>query len=158
MKEKYQVEYSNFIKEVERNVFGFNNIQKVTLGSQYHELIESILMANDVSYKLFSEILGEEANEQFEEAINADDIKEALIEIVEHFVIKTYEKKSYAVDKVCLRKNLLRCAVHMKTNIEQMGFISELIDGDSRFVYVDFGDKDGAVKIDIDEIIIAERI
>ena len=155
---KYKIDYDTFIRILKPKIFGFNSLTNDKLVSHYHKINDEIKKANDASYKMFSEMLGEKEADRLENNIPLNATKAVLEKSAILFIDAVYGKKTYAVDGVCLRINLLNCAVCMKRNTEMLGYISSLIEDDSRFLFVDFGDASGEVKIDIDEITIVERV
>ena len=114
--------------------------------SQTHQQ-KTIREANEQSYNSLSDIFGENMALEVENSLSDEGISNTLKELLINFINDEYDNKSYVVDGVCLREKILNCAVHMKHDIEMVGFISKLIDNNSRFVMVDFGDKEGAVNI-----------
>lgn len=154
LKEKI-VSFDIFCKEVENLIFGYENIDHSTLKEFHDELIEKAKLADDLAKELFlsfgiSEGEFEEIREKSK--FSSDEMKETIKETTTKYIIEKFQDQTIYGDGYCLKEKLVGKAVQMVNNDDMLGFISDLVDGSSRFVMVDFGDTDGAVKIDIEEL------
>lgn len=148
--------FDQYCEEIKKHVFPFHNIDPILLLHSYDELIEKAEYADKMAAKLFKSLgISDDAVKEFESIYPDEEIipKEKIIEAVTDYINEYFNKYTIKKEGFCLKIKLIGKAVQMRNNENMLGFISEVIDNSTRFVMVDFGDKEGAVKIDIDEIV-----
>jgi hypothetical protein len=148
-----------FTKIVEGQIFGFKNMNPIDLmdsfdgvkergeeSERHARKIMKMMGVSNAEVDSFGERLGKELEE------NPADFQENLIVGTTYFINEFFKNKTIAKDGYCLKSNLEGKAVQLRNNEDMLGFVSELIEDSPRFLMVDFGEKEGAVKIDVDEL------
>ena len=140
-------------------IFGYNNVEERIKNNIYHQLAEESNYAHKEAMKILKNVLllGEEdinTIKEYQENNPLDDnVQEMVDKLVGKTIMQHVEGKTLEKDGYCLKINLLHKAVQFKHDENMLGVITDFDDESTRFVYVDFGDADGAVKIDLDDLI-----
>ena len=156
------ISYNEFCNRLQNIVFGYGKVGDEDKEKLYAKIVDGTDYA-DRSVEKFLKSAFKVTGEKFEKLkdtiFNTEEAiaerKKTLDKLIRGLVIKYFENKTLKEDGYCLKVNLLHKAVQMKDS-DMLGFISDVDDENTRFVFVDFGDEDGAVKIDIDELIISQ--
>lgn len=160
MSEKQEViSYKEMIDIIRPKMFGFDKMSKeqVLLDSFHEGINKSYYDALDEFKNMVDGLgLGDMANNVLNR--NLEDDKKKYLQDVHLAIDETFRTFTFKQNGFCLKSKLIGAAVQMVCNEDMLGFIREVDDDNTRFVYVDFGGAEESVKIDVDELIIAENI
>ena len=150
------VTFEEFCSYLKIKIFGYQNIKEEVKQKLYIDIESANKIAIEEVNNFLSEKLGlpDDVIEEVGNRLDEEEKKQAMIEAIYLLIEDVFENKTIKKDGYCLKEKLLHKAVQMRHNKDMLGFITKL-DDDIRFVYVDFGDKEEEVKIDVDELIIA---
>jgi hypothetical protein len=147
-----------FKKKLQAILIGYHKLSEKQIHDFHQDFIEKLDDA-DRKTKETMELLSEymPKNENLKEFVENYEIKKIRYEVdpddlIEKYLIDNFQDSHYKTNGYCLKENILRKAVQYKHDETKLGFI-ENIDENPRFVYVDFGDNEGPIKIDIEELI-----
>ena len=153
-KECKYISYKELCDRLQNLVFGYPKLEDRIKNNIYMEILAGAEYADEEVSKMLREDFGfgDEIIEAARKADVPDEIKDGVNEIVGKIIQEHLKDKSLKNDGYCLKITLLHRAVQMKRNEDMLGFITDVDDENTRFVFVDFGDECGPVKIDIDEL------
>ncbi len=146
--------FDQFCKEVEKLVFGYKKIEPTVLLDVYDGMVEKAEEADRTADELFEAMGIQDKLKLDDDALfNKPEIQKRIKDGTVKYITGGLKNKTLQKDGYCLKENIVGVAVQLRSDDNMLGFISELVEDSSRFVMVDFGDADGAVKIDIGELI-----
>jgi len=151
------VTFDEFCLKAKDLIFGYDNVEPIVLLEIYDDMVEKAeeadMMANELLLDLGVPQSKIDEMDNMEMA-SLDELIEGRVSSGTLTYIKQgFETKSLKKDGYCLKERLRGTAVQMRNDENMLGFITEVVEGSNRFVMVDFGEAEGAVKIDIDELI-----
>lgn len=148
------VSYGGFCTELEQLSFNYQKIEEVDKLKMYDELLDAAESAEHNAEKMFDEMgISKEKIDKVLAGNNFLDNND-IMEGTHIFINSILKHATINKEGYCLRTNLLNHAVQMRNNKDMLGFVSSLVEDSSRFLMVDFGEAEGAIKIDIDELIV----
>ena len=149
-----------FSKLVENEIFGFKNMPSTDLLDSFDGVKRKAEKSEENSRKIMKSLFDvsdeqmDMINEKFSDMLKEDNgfFQEKITVGTNNFIHEFFEDKTIEKDGYCLKTKIVGKAVQLRNDENMLGFVAELIEGDSRFLMVVFGEEDGAVKIDIDEL------
>ena len=151
------VTFDQFCLKAKDLIFGYDKVEPMDLLNVYDDMVEKAEEADKMATKLMLELGVPQSKidelDNMEIHTLDDVIEERVASGTITYIKEGFEKKSLKKDGYCLKENVKGTAVQLRNDETMLGFISDTVEGTSRFVMVDFGDADGAVKIDIEELI-----
>ena len=157
MESKY-VTYDEMCNRIKNIIFGYHNVEDRIKNNIFQQIIEESNYAHKEAIKMMKDVMGVDDEtiakiEDYQETHSLEGNTQEMVDklvgktIMEHTKGKTLEKDGY-----CLKVTLLHKAVQFKHDETMLGIITDFDDESTRFVYVDFGEAEGSVKMDLDEL------
>lgn len=151
------VSFNEFCIRAKKLIFGYEKVDTLLLLDLYDNMVEAAERADEAATQLMLDLgIPQESIDRFDKKEYAD-LDQILAERIDSgtnkFIKKGFKNRSMKKDGYCLREKLVGTAVQMVNDENMLGFISQVDDDAKRFVWVDFGGAEGAVKIDVEELI-----
>ena len=146
---KSMVSYDKFCLMLDELIFRYDKMGEVEKLSVYDALLDSAEETEIEVSNMFENIVS--IDEELNKDRELSDRENQIIMLGTKMLINQLFAEKTIKDGFCLKVRVKGHAVQMRNNEDMLGYISELIPNDSRFVMVDFGDEE-VVKIDLEEL------
>jgi hypothetical protein len=146
--------FNEYCEEVKKQIFAYHKIETMELLDSYDEMVEKAESAEKTTQKLFERLGYPSIMEKLEDPKSSAGIfnKKDIINGTKKFIVNYFKDASLSKNGYCLKENVLKKAVQLRSDENMLGIIVDFVENSSRFVMVDFGESEGAVKIDVDEL------
>ena len=161
MESKY-VTYNEMCNRMKNIIFGYQNVDERVKNNIYEQIVAESTYAHNEAMKILKDVMNvndetiKKIDEFRENNPMNDEVQEMVNELVSKTIMQHIKDKTIKKDGYCPKITLLHKAVQMRHDYTMLGVITDFDDDNTRFVFVDFGEEEGAVKLDIDELIIAQ--